>query len=194
MKMHHFILYGFYVFYSFLFKYSITSWIAGFLFYSVGAIFCFSFKYCINFGYYWFLTPFVVKYLNETSYKNLNLKPYGTIFRSILGIFESIFMMILLYILFIPLYFIPLINFIALYLPLYYFFHKMLNYDVSSTILSKEEYEKIYSKSSSAFRVRTLLLYFISTIPFVTLFVSIFILFFITCLFYRARETSKNRK
>ena len=101
-------------------------------------------------------------------------------------------MMILLYILFIPLYFIPLINFIALYLPLYYFFHKMLNYDVSSTILSKEEYEKIYSKSSSAFRVRTLLLYFISTIPFVTLFVSIFYIIFLSHAYFIELEKLKK--
>ena len=71
----------------------------------------------------------------------------------------------------------------------------MLNYDVSSTILSKEEYEKIYSKSSSAFRVRTLLLYFISTIPFVTLFfVSIFYIIFLSHAYFIELETSKNRK
>lgn len=139
-----------------------------------------------------FLTPFVVKYLNETSYKNLNLKPYGTILGAFWVFLKAFFMMILLYILFIPLYFIPLINFIALYLPLYYFFHKMLNYDVSSTILSKEEYEKIYSKSSSAFRVRTLLLYFISTIPFVTLFVSIFYIIFLSHAYFIELEKLKK--
>ncbi|GAB1464762.1 hypothetical protein MASR2M54_02620 [Aliarcobacter cryaerophilus] len=126
----------------FLFKYSITSWIAGFLFYSVGAIFVFHLSIVITLVIIGFLTPFVVKYLNETSYKNLNLKPYATILGAFWVFLKAFFMMILLYILFIPLYFIPLINFIALYLPLYYFFHKMLNYDVSSTILSKEEYEK----------------------------------------------------
>lgn len=172
----------------FLFKYSITSWIAGFLFYSVGAIFVFHLSIVITLVIIGFLTPFVVKYLNETSYKNLNLKPYGTILGAFWVFLKAFFMMILLYILFIPLYFIPLINFIALYLPLYYFFHKMLNYDVSSTILSKEEYEKIYSKSSSAFRVRTLLLYFISTIPFVTLFVSIFYIIFLSHAYFMELE------
>lgn len=161
----------------FLFKYSITSWIAGFLFYSIGAIFVFHLSVILTLVIIGFLTPFVIKYLNETSYKNLNLKPYGTILGAFGVFLKAFFMMILLYILFIPLYFIPLINFIALYLPLYYFFHKMLNYDVSSTILSKEEYEKIYSKSSSSFRVRTLFLYFITTIPLLHFLFQFFILF-----------------
>ncbi len=56
----------------------------------------------------------------------------------------------------------------------------MMNYNVSSTILSKEDYDKIYSKSSITFRVRSLLLFFISTILFVTLFVSIFYIIFLS--------------
>lgn len=164
----------------FLFKYSITSWIAGFLFYSVGAIFVFHLSIVLTLVIIGFLTPFVVKYLNETSYKNLNLKPYGTILGAFWVFLKAFFMMILLYILFIPLYFIPLINFIALYLPLYYFFHKMLNYDVSSTILSKEEYKIIYSKSSNSFRIRTFVLYFTSSIPFIALFVAIFYVIYIS--------------
>ena len=164
----------------FLFKYSITSWIAGFLFYSVGAIFVFHLSIVLTLVIIGFLTPFVVKYLNETSYKNLNLKPYGTILGAFWVFLKAFFMMILLYILFIPLYFIPLINFIALYLPLYYFFHKMLNYDVSSTILSKEEYKIIYSKNSNSFRIRTFVLYFTSSIPFIALFVAIFYVIYIS--------------
>ena len=103
----------------FLFKYSFTSYIAGFLLYTVGTI------------------------------------------------------------LFIPLYFVPLINIIAFSLPFYYFFHKLLNYDVSSTILSQEEFEKIYETQSNKVRLRTLLLYFISMIPFITLFTAVFYIIYL---------------
>ncbi|QKF72649.1 membrane protein (etoposide-induced protein domain) [Aliarcobacter faecis] len=158
----------------FLFKYSITSWLAATLFYTVGAIFIFHLSVIITLLVIGLLTPFVVNYLEKVHYKNLDLKPYGTILGAFWVFLKALFVMIFLYVLLVPLYFVPLINIIAFYLPLYYFFHKLLNYDVSSTILSKQEYKQIYSKNGSSFRMRTLFLYFISTIPFITLFVAVF--------------------
>ena len=164
----------------FLFKYSITSWLAGFLLYTVGAIFIFHLSVILTLIIIGFLTPFVVNYLKKNHYNNLDLKPYGTILGAIWILLKAFFMMVLLYILLVPLYFLPLVNLIALYLPLYYFFHKLLNYDVSSTILSKEEYKIIYSKNSNSFRIRTFVLYFTSSIPFIALFVAIFYVIYIS--------------
>ena len=87
--------------------------------------------------------------------------------------------MIILFIVLIPVYFVPILNIIAFSLPLYYFFHKLLNFDVSSTILSKEEFKIIYEKDATSFRLRTLFLYFISMIPFATLFTAVYYIIYL---------------
>lgn len=158
----------------FFFKYSFVSTFAISLIYLVGAIFLFHLGIIFTLLIIGFLTPFVVKILHKKHYSYLDLKPFGTITNAITNALKAIFIMLFLYILFVPLYFIPLINIVAFYLPLYYFFHKLLNFDVASTILSKKEYEEIYKKNPMPFRLRTLALYFISTIPFITLFVAVF--------------------
>ncbi|RBQ29840.1 EI24 domain-containing protein [Aliarcobacter vitoriensis] len=158
----------------FMFKYSITSWLAGILFYTVGTVFIFHISVILTLFIIGFLTPMIVEVLHKKDYSHLELKPFGNIRNAITNSLKAIFVMIFLYILFIPLYFIPLVNIVALYLPLYYFFHKLLNFDVGSTILSKDEYQKIYTDNSSSFRFRTLALYFLATIPFITLFVAVF--------------------
>ncbi|OCL89946.1 EI24 domain-containing protein [Arcobacter porcinus] len=164
----------------FIFKYSITAWIAGFLFYTVGTIFVFHISIVFTLLIIGFLTPLIVGNLHKKYYSHLELKAFGNIFNATTTTLKAIFVMLFLYILFIPLYFIPLINLLAFYLPLYYFFHKLLNFDVASTILSKDEYEKIYTKNSGYFRLRTLGLYFISTIPFITLFVAVFYVIYLS--------------
>ena len=88
-------------------------------------------------------------------------------------------MMIVLFLVLIPVYFVPVLNIIAFALPLYYFFHKLLNFDVSSTILTKEQYKIIYAKEGNSFRLRTLFLYFISMIPFATLFSAVYFIIYL---------------
>ncbi|WP_418187458.1 EI24 domain-containing protein [Aliarcobacter lanthieri] len=176
----------------FLFKYSITSWLAGILFYTIGTIFVFHISVILTLFIIGFLTPMIVDNLHKKDYAYLKLKPFGNVANAIINAFKSVFVMILLYILFIPLYFIPIINIIALYLPLYYFFHKLLNFDVGSTILSKDEYKKIYIDNSSSFRFRTLALYFLSTVPFITLFVAVFYVIYLSNAYFM--ELIKLRK
>ena len=79
-----------------------------------------------------------------------------------------------LFILFVPLYFIPLVNIVAFNFPLYYFFHKVMTYDVASTIATREENKKIKYFNATTLRLKTLGLYLISLIPFVIFFASVF--------------------
>jgi len=177
----------------FLFKHSITAWLAGFLLYTIGAILVFHISVILTLIIIGFLTPFIVKYLQKQHYSSLILKPYGSLLGALWVFFKAFIIMILLYILLVPLYFIPLINLVAFYLPLYYFFHKLLNYDVSSTILSYKEYLEIYFKKANIFRIRTLFLYFISTIPFITLFVAVFYVIYLShAYFIELEKISSN--
>jgi len=163
----------------FLFKYSFTSYIAGFLLYTVGTIVVLNISVILTIIVIGFLTPIILKKVHKKHYSHLSLHGFGTLLSPLWVLFKSLLMMMLLFILFIPLYFVPLINIIAFSLPLYYFFHKLLNYDVSSTILSEEEFKVIYKKEANTVRLRTLLLYFVSMIPFITLFTAVFYIIYL---------------
>lgn len=177
----------------FLFKYSITSWLVGFLFYTVGSIFIMMFSVFLTLIIVGFLTPMILKILHKKHYSHLEFSDKSTISGALFMLIKSIFIMLGLFILLIPVYFIPIINIIAFNLPFYYLFHKLLNYDVSSTILKKEDYLLIYDKHTMSFRLRTLFLYFISMIPFITLFSAVFYIIYIGNSYFKALDKFVNK-
>jgi len=164
---------------TFLFKYSITSWLVGFLVYTVGTIFVMMFSVLLTIVIIGFLTPMILKVLQKRHYPHLQTNGFATLLSPVWVILKSALIMILLFILFIPLYFIPLVNIFAINFPFYYFFHKLLTFDVASTILTQDEYVLIKSKESGSFRFRTMFLYFISMIPFITLFSAVFYIIYL---------------
>lgn len=163
----------------FLFKYSFTSWIAGFLLYTIGTVIVLQASVILSIVVIGFLTPMILSILHKRYYSHLTLHGHGSLLSPLWVLLKSGLMMIFLFILLIPVYFVPVLNIIAFALPLYYFFHKLLNFDVSSTILSKEEYKVIYKKEGNSFRLRTLFLYFISMIPFATLFTAVYYIIYL---------------
>ncbi|MGM0520001.1 MAG: EI24 domain-containing protein [Campylobacterota bacterium] len=158
----------------FLFQYSITSWLAIFLIYTIGSLLMLQVSVILTLALIGFLVPMILKIVHKRHYSHITLHGHGNLLSPVVELFKSGFIMILLYIVLIPLYFIPLINVIAFSFPLYYFFHKLLNHDVSTEILSDDEYEQIYKKNANSFRLRTLFLYIVSLIPFITLFTAVF--------------------
>ena len=163
----------------FLFKYSFTSWIAGFLLYTVGTILVLKISVILSIVVIGFLTPMILAKIHKRHYSHLTLHGHGTMLSPLWVLLKSGLMMIVLFVILIPLYFIPIINFFAFSLPFYYFFHKLLNYDVASTLLSEKEFKVIYKKEGNQFRLRTAFLYFISMIPFVTLFTAVFFVIYL---------------
>ena len=96
-----------------------------------------------------------------------------------------------MFIVFVPLYFIPLVNIVVFNFPLYYFFHKMITYDVSSTICTKDEAMKIKFFHATTLRLKTLALYLISLIPFVIFFAAVFFVIYLGHSYFL--ETKKLR-
>jgi hypothetical protein len=82
--------------------------------------------------------------------------------------------MMLLLIILIPLYFIPVLNIFILNIPFYYFFYKLLNFDITSTLMTKQEEAIIRVQTGNAFHLKTIVLYLISMIPFIVLFSTVF--------------------
>lgn len=163
----------------FLFKYSFTSWIAGFLLYTVGTVIVLQASVILSIVVIGFLTPMILSILHKRHYSHLTLHGHGNLLSPLWVLLKSAIIMIILFIVLIPVYFVPFLNLIAFALPFYYFFHKLLNFDVSSTLLSKEEYQTIYKKEGNNFRLRTLFLYFISMIPFATLFTAVYYIIYL---------------
>ena len=163
----------------FLFKYSFTSWIAGFLFYTVGTVLVLKISVIFTIIVIGFLTPIILGILHKRHYSHLTLHGHGNFLSPLWILLKSMLIMIILFIALIPVYFVPILNFFAFSLPFYYFFHKLLNYDVASTLLSDEEFKEIRKTEANSFRFRTLFLYIVSMIPFITLFTAVYYIIYL---------------
>ncbi|RXJ96249.1 hypothetical protein CRV00_03475 [Malaciobacter molluscorum] len=169
----------FYSWLNFLLQYSVTAWMVGFLVYTIGILFVMMFSVFITLAIIGFLTPFILNTLHKRHYNDLPLDGHGNFISPLIVLIKSTIIMIILFFVFIPLYFIPIINIIAFNLPFYYFFHKLLNHDVASTILNEQDYMIIHKKQKNSFRIRTFLLYMLSMVPFITLFSAVFFIIYL---------------
>ncbi|MCD6191146.1 MAG: EI24 domain-containing protein [Sulfurimonas sp.] len=158
----------------FLMSSAITSWIATFLVYTVGTFLTLYFSIFVALIVIGFMTPMILKELQTRHYSDVEMLGYSNIAEGIFLVLKWALVMLGLFILFVPLYFIPLLNVVAFNLPLYYFFHKVITYDVSSTIATREESKQIKYFNATTLRLKTLGLYLISLIPFVIFFASVF--------------------
>jgi hypothetical protein len=158
----------------FLMSSAITSWIATFLVYTIGTFLVLYLSIFVALIVIGFMTPLVLKVIQQRHYSDVEMIGYSNILEALWLVFKWAMIMLILFIVFVPLYFIPLLNIVAFNFPLYYFFHKMLTYDVSSTICTREENKKIKYFNATTLRLKTLVLYLISLIPFVVFFAAIF--------------------
>lgn len=163
----------------FLMSFAATAWIATFLIYAIGAFVTLYASIFIAIIVIGFLTPYVLKELQHRHYQDVELIGYSNILTALLSTLKWFGIMLLMFVALIPLYFIPLVNLIAFNLPLYYFFHKMLNYDISTNMNTKEEALEIRYKNKALLRIKTLLLYLLSLIPFVVFFTTVFFVIYL---------------
>jgi len=162
-----------------LMSHAITSWIATFLVYTVGSFFTLYLSIFVALIIVGFLTPLILKELQQRHYSDVEMIGHSNLFESLFLTIKWAVTMLIMFIAFVPLYFIPIVNIIAFNFPLYYFFHKMITYDVSSTICTKEEAMKIKFFHATALRLKTLGLYLLSLIPFVIFFASVFYIIYL---------------
>ncbi len=179
----------------FLMQYSITSWLAAFLVYAIGGFFILFASIFIAIIIVGFMTPFVLKELHARHYSDVDMIGYSNAFEGLWLVVKWAFVMLILFFLLIPFYFIPILNIVAFNLPLYYFFHKILIHDVSSNISTKEENSKIKYFKRGTLRAKTLLLYLISLIPFAIFFGAIFYVIYIgNTYFIQVRKLRNEEK
>lgn len=155
---------------SYLMSFALTSWVTTFFIYAIGGFLTLYISIFIAIIVIGFLTPFILKELQKRHYGDVELIGYSNLFSGIFAIIKWAIIMMLLFVVLIPFYFIPILNVVAFNLPLYYFFHKVLKFDISSNICTKEENKQINYFSSNKLRLKTLGLYLISLIPFAIFF------------------------
>lgn len=158
----------------FLMSYAITSWLATFLIYAIGGFLTIYASIFIALIVVGFLTPFILKELQARHYMDVEMIGHSNAIYTILLALKWAAAMILLFILLIPFYFIPFINIIAINIPLYYFFHKMLKFDISSNIATADEDKQISFFYANRLRIKTVALYLLSLIPFMIFFAAVF--------------------
>jgi len=158
----------------FLMSSALTSWLASFFIYTIGSFITLYLSIFVALIILGFLTHMILQEVHRRHYQDVMMIGYSNLFEGLFLTIKWIFIMIILFILFIPLYFIPIVNVIAFNFPLYFFFHKMMIYDVSSSICTKEEAMKIKYFHGNTLRLKTLGLYLLSLIPFVIFFASVF--------------------
>lgn len=163
----------------FLMSYTLTSWLATFLIYTVGGFLTIYLSVFIAVIVIGFLTPFVLRELQTRHYQDVTMIGHSNLLMALFLALKWAAVMLFLFLLFIPLYFIPLLNIIAINIPLYYFFHKMLTYDVASTICTKEESRQIGYFSANKLRAKTAALYMLSLVPFAIFFTAIFFVIYL---------------
>ena len=163
----------------FLLKYTITSWIVSFLVYTIGLFAIGYLSIFVSIVIIGFLTPKILSIIHQRHYSDLACEGYGSIIDGIVKLIKTALMMLLLFFVLFPLYFIPGINIIAINLPFYYFFHKMLHFDVGSTMMSKEQFGQIYFPNKSNMRIKSMFLYVLSLVPFVAFFIAVFYIIYL---------------
>jgi hypothetical protein len=163
----------------FLMGYALTSWIATFLVYTIGSFLMLYVSIFVAVLIIGLLTPLIMRELQKKHYSDVEIIGHSNIAEGIFLAIKWAFFMLVMFFLFFPLYFIPLVNIIAFNFPLYYFFHKMLTYDVGSTLCTRDENKKIKFFNANKIRFKTAFLYLISLIPFVIFFASVFFIIYI---------------
>ena len=158
----------------FLMGYAVTSWIVSFLVYAIGGFLVLYVSIFVALLVLGFLTPYILKEIHFKHYPDVEMIGHSNVIAGIFLMMKWAFIMLILFLVFIPLYFIPLVNIIALNFPLYYFFHKAMTYDVSSNICTAQEDKKIKYFNANNLRFKTLALYLISLIPFAIFFGAVF--------------------
>lgn len=127
-----------------------------------------------------FLTPYIVKFINQ-KYYNYNTTPLPSNFRVFKAIGITFIKFILIFLICIPLLFIPVVNLFILNLPFFYLFYRLILIDIASNTSDSLIFEIDLQKGGGIkFFSASVLFYIITLIPFVGLFLQIYFVIFLS--------------
>ncbi len=136
-----------------------------------------------------FLTPVIVNEIHKRHYSHITKEGGVDIFSYIILTIKTFFKFIAIFIMSVILYFIPLLNLIAINIPFYYLFASLLTLDVGGEILKKEELETVLKEKRKEIFGSTLILYLISLIPFAGMLLQVYFVSVLAHQFFRFKST-----
>jgi hypothetical protein len=132
------------------------------LYFSVGFLF-----YYLFFALYSFVISFFngyfIGHIQKKYYEDVSLTGIG-IGRTVFFYIKTIIVTITLFLILSPTYIIPALN-LLIFIPIYYFFHKTIVFDVSSVINTVSEYKKIKKVNWSELKAHTGYCFLLTLIP-----------------------------
>lgn len=164
---------------AFLMQHAITAWFVSAFIYVVGTVAVLYFSIFIAIIIIGMLTPWILPIVHQRHYAHLPYTGYGNIFSAIWKFVLTVLLTLLFFLVMSPLYFIPILGQVLFFVPFYYFFHKLITYDVASTIMTKAQYKKIMFFKGNTIRMKTAALYLLSLIPFVAIFFMVYFVIYL---------------
>ncbi len=135
-----------------------------------------------------FFTPIVVRNIHKRHYAHLPMEGGIGAFEYIWLMAKIIFKSIGIFLLALILYFIPLLNALAINIPFYYLFHSFLTLDVGGEIFRAKELQTLLKKHRARIMSTTGILYLITLIPFAGMILQVYFVSVIAHLFFRLKD------
>lgn len=121
-----------------------------------------------------FYAPYLLAYLHKHYYPNVRLDEGLGILESILALLKILALFGCLFLLCIPLYFIPVVNGFVIFVLLFLLFKATMSLDVIGSLFSQEASQQLHKQHRIELFIFTFGLYALSLIPVVNFFVAIF--------------------
>ncbi|MBR3481651.1 MAG: EI24 domain-containing protein [Neisseriaceae bacterium] len=182
--------------YGFIEQYKILSWflhltlvhyLMYFLFYSLGFIFVIIFSVIIALIIAGLLTPIITAEIDARHYQ-FNISPKANFYIVIKEMAWVFLKFIGLFLLCLPLCFIPGLGLIVLHIPFFYLFYKFFLVDIYSNTVSQDDFLiQIKQGGGSAFIFACFIFYLLCLIPLAGLFLQLFFVIYLTHLVYRKK-------
>jgi len=167
---------------------TIFHYIAGALFAVLGTLFAVLISTALATVVMGFFTPTIVREIHRRHYSDIELGKGVGILEYLWMVLAVFFKAIAVFILTIFVYFVPLLNTIALNIPFYYFFHSLYVLDVGGEIMSAHELESTLKKHRPKIMGTTLLLYIITLVPFAGMLLQVYFVSVLAHLFFRLKS------
>ena len=177
---------------TYVLTFSFFKWVFTIFFYLLGIIIVIVFSVIIAGIIIGFFTPLIVKTIQKKHYKEFKFTNKDfTFIASIPYFLKIITVFLILGFIALIFMFVPALNFIAINIPFFYLFHNFMILDVGSNIVSKDEFKKITKKYKTLFRSTTAILYSISLVPVLGVFMQVFYVIVLAHEFFQKAEQER---
>lgn len=161
-------------------SYTAIKWLVGFIFYTLGAFFVLILSVFVASIVAGFLTPVIVNDLNEKYYRRVRNNEISALKALKISIIE-ILKFCGIFIICLPLLFVPIINLFIINVPLFYLYYKFLLIDIGSNTLDELNFKIFYRKGGGyKFLSVCSIFYILCLIPLVGFFAQLFFVIFLS--------------